>query len=98
MKETFRKGVSLGLGLAAVSKEQAEKIIDELIKKGELSREDSNDIFAQLRQKGEESQGKMDEKVKQKLQAMLDDLEVVRKDDLRALEQRLAALEQKIHP
>ncbi|MFC4402595.1 phasin family protein [Gracilibacillus xinjiangensis] len=95
MKDTFKKGVSLGLGLAAASKEQAEKVMDELIKKGELSKEDSDDIFTQLRQKGEDSQQKMDAKLKQKLENMLDEFEVVRKEDLRAIEQRLTALEQK---
>ncbi|SER26336.1 Polyhydroxyalkanoate synthesis regulator phasin [Gracilibacillus ureilyticus] len=96
MRDTFRKGVSLGLGLAAVGKEQAEKMIDELIKKGELSKEDSDDLFNQIKQKGEESQQKMDEKINQKIENMLDEYEVVRKEDLRAIEHRLIALEQKL--
>ncbi len=45
MRDTFKKGITLGLGLAASSKEQAEKVMEELMKKGEISKEESDDFL-----------------------------------------------------
>ncbi|MDA8212426.1 MAG: hypothetical protein M0021_11205, partial [Clostridia bacterium] len=37
MMDFIKKGLAFGLGLAVTSKEQAEKFVNELVKKGELS-------------------------------------------------------------
>ncbi|SHM73084.1 phasin family protein [Gracilibacillus kekensis] len=96
MRDTFKKGMTLGLGLAALSKEQAEKVIDELMTKGELSREESDGIFQEWERKGEESRNAIDEIIKDKINKLLEELEVVTKRDLRALEQRMTQLENQL--
>ncbi|GAE93953.1 hypothetical protein JCM21714_3075 [Gracilibacillus boraciitolerans JCM 21714] len=96
MHDTFKKGLTLGIGLAAASKEQAEKVINELMKKGEISQEESDNLFQEWKQKGEESQKQMDLKVKEKLKKLLVELDVVTKDDLTALEQRITQLENQL--
>ncbi|MDY7223240.1 phasin family protein, partial [Halalkalibacterium halodurans] len=93
MRETVRKGVALGFGLAAASKEQAEKIIDELVKKGELSQQESKDFLSELLRRGEESKKELDEKIQSKLKEMLSGLNVATKEEVQALEKRLAQLE-----
>lgn len=52
--DLIKKGLSFGLGLAVTSKEQAEKFVNDLVKKGELSLEESKDMVNQLIQRGEE--------------------------------------------
>lgn len=95
MRDAFKKGINLGLGLAAASKEQAEKVIDELMKKGELSQEESDDLFQQLHDKGAEAQKQLDQKMQQKLKEMLAELDVATKEDIKALDQRVSQLENK---
>ena len=46
----LKKGLAFGLGLAIASKEQAEKLIDELVKKGELSLDESKEVIDQWKQ------------------------------------------------
>ncbi|WP_058308988.1 phasin family protein [Gracilibacillus massiliensis] len=96
MRDTFKKGMTLGLGLATLSKEQAEKVIDELMKKGELSREESDGIFQDWERKGEESKNYIDDMMKERVNKLLEELEVVTKRDLRALEQRITQLENQL--
>jgi polyhydroxyalkanoate synthesis regulator phasin len=50
--DLIKKGLAFGLGLAVSSKEQAEKIVNELVKKGELSMEESKDTINQQIQRG----------------------------------------------
>ncbi|UOQ83351.1 phasin family protein [Gracilibacillus salinarum] len=96
MKDAFSKGITLGLGMAASSKEQAEKVVKELLKKGEITREESDHVFAQWKQKGEESKQQADEKIKQQLKRWLTELEVVKKEEVTELEQRIIQLENRV--
>ncbi|WP_026105021.1 phasin family protein [Halalkalibacterium ligniniphilum] len=96
MKDTVKKGLALGLGLAVTSKEQAEKIVDELVKKGELSKHESKDFMRELMNKGEETQNKIDESIQIKLKQLLGELNLATKDDIQALEQRLNQLEKQL--
>lgn len=58
MRDVLNKAVSLGIGLAVASKEQVEKIVDELVKKGEMSRPESLAFVDEWLKKGEESRQK----------------------------------------
>ncbi|WP_138420595.1 phasin family protein [Aquibacillus sediminis] len=93
MRDTFKKGLAIGLGLAMTSKEQAEKMFDDLVKKGELTQQESKDFIREMRQKGEESQQQIDDKIQQKISHVFDDLNVASKEEVRALEQRIQQLE-----
>ncbi|MFC9655379.1 phasin family protein [Bacillus subtilis] len=93
MKNMIRKGMALGLGLVVTSKEQAEKMVDEWVKKGELSREESKEFVDQLLQKGEETQKELDQMISKKIKELLGELNLATKDDIRRLEQRLDQLE-----
>ncbi len=37
MSDLFKKAISLGWGLTIVSKEKVEKVVDDLVKRGELA-------------------------------------------------------------
>jgi polyhydroxyalkanoate synthesis regulator phasin len=95
MKNVLRKGFALGLGLAIVGKEQIEKFVDELVKKGELSQHESREFAHELMKKGEEAQQKLDERIQLKLKQLLSELNIATKDDIKRLEQRIEQLENK---
>lgn len=96
MKDTFKKGLILGLGLASSSKEQAEKIMEELMTKGKLTREESASLLQELKKKGEESQQQLDLQFQERLKEWLKEMDVVTKEDLRVLEQRLLLVENQL--
>ncbi|GAA0489315.1 ATP synthase subunit B [Salinibacillus aidingensis] len=96
MKDTVKKGLSLGIGLALTSKEHAEKVLDDLVKKGELTKQESKEFFNEIRERGEESQEELDGKIHEKLNKVLNDLNVATKEDLSDLEKRLEQIEQQL--
>lgn len=96
MRDTLKKGMALGLGLAVTSKEQAEKMIDELVKKGELTRQESSEFMDDLLRKGKESQKDIDEKIQKRFNRLVEDLHVATKEDVKALEIRLDQLEKQL--
>ena len=95
MKDLIKKGLALGLGLAVVSKEQIEKLVDELVKKGEVSTAESKDLIHELFAKGEAEKKEMNARIRDQFQKLLNDLNIPTKADLERLEQRLQELENK---
>lgn len=55
MKDTIEKMFSLGLGVVVAGKEQIEKTVEELVKKGEVNRAESKELIDRLVKKGEEA-------------------------------------------
>jgi polyhydroxyalkanoate synthesis regulator phasin len=88
--------VDLGLGFAIVSKEQIEKVVDELVKKGEISVTESKDLINDLVQKGEEQQQEINTKIQDQLQKLLGELKVPTQADIVRLEKRIAVLENQL--
>ncbi|RKY86229.1 polyhydroxyalkanoate synthesis regulator, partial [candidate division KSB1 bacterium] len=56
MFELLKKGVLLGLGAVTLTKEKAEELVDELIKKGELAREERATAIDEFLKKAEEEE------------------------------------------
>ncbi|RAV02326.1 phasin family protein [Paenibacillus sp. YN15] len=93
MRDMLHRAVSLGLGLAVASKEQIEKTVEELVKKGEVSRAESGEFLEELLNKGSEAKARMDQAVNDKVQSILKDRGIASLDEVKALERRIAVLE-----
>jgi len=93
MKTTLEKALSLGLGLAIAGKEQVEKTVEELVKKGEVSKAESKDLIQHLIQKGEEMKNQLEVAAKEKLQSAYKEMKLATLDDIKTLEERIEALE-----
>ncbi|MCI3927005.1 polyhydroxyalkanoate synthesis regulator [Paenibacillus sp. TRM 82003] len=93
MKDTIKKGLALGFGLAAASKEHAEKLVDELVRRGSLSREESRRYVDEMAQKGEEFQSELEQLITGKIREKVGELQLATKEDMQRLEQRLERLE-----
>src|SRR5699024_5833321 len=95
MRETLRKGLSLGLGLAVTTKEQVKKDVDELVEKGEMTRESSTSLVNHIVEEGQQVEKDIDEKIQKKVKEVLDEFDIATRDDIRRIEQRLNELEDK---
>lgn len=95
MREAWSKAVSLGLGLAITTKEQAEKLVEELVRKGEVGRSESADLVNELVRKGQESKAFIEGFVKDRMEAA-EEWRLSRRQDIERLEERLAAMEQRL--
>ncbi|MDP1421821.1 hypothetical protein Q8G35_26565 [Peribacillus simplex] len=84
---------SLGLGAAAATKEQIEKTVDSLVKKGDISKKDSKVLIKQWVEKGEQAQKQLDDSVKAKVNQALNGLNWATKEEVQELERRIVMLE-----
>lgn len=89
MLDLMKKGLTFGLGLAAISKEQVEKLVDELVKKGEVNQSESRELVNTITQKGEEQQNKLNQMINEKIKQIIQELNLATKDDISRLEQQI---------
>ncbi len=94
MKNTIGKAVSLAFGLAALGKEQVEKVVGELEKQGEMSKNEANEWISAVVEKGKETEAAMDKLIKERFQALLKEQGLATQEEVNALKQRIEALEQ----
>jgi len=92
MKSLIQKGIYIGLGLAIMSKEQVEKIVEELVEKGEVPVTESKNLVSDIINKGEKQQQVLETKLREKIKEVLVELNIASKDDLAQLEERIKNL------
>jgi len=86
-----------GIGLAAVTKEKAEEVIGELIKKGEMSKEEGKDVLNTLKDRIQEESEKLKQKINEQVEHTITSMNLVRKSQLDEVLQRLNELEKKLN-
>jgi polyhydroxyalkanoate synthesis regulator phasin len=96
MKDVLEKAIAVGFGLAAVGKEQAEKFVDELVRRGELTKAESQPAVEELMRKGREAQASLEEKVRGCVRQALADMRLTTRDDYAGLAQRVEQLERRV--
>ncbi|MHB8069498.1 MAG: phasin family protein [Desulfobaccales bacterium] len=94
MKDILQKAWLFGLGVFDATKEKAEALVDEMIKRGEVTQQESPQVVEQILDKAQEAQKALVEKIREAL--MEGDIKLARAADLEALEKRVAALEKEI--
>jgi polyhydroxyalkanoate synthesis regulator phasin len=92
MKDFLRKAWFFGLGVLDATKEKVEAVVGEMVKRGEVTLQESPQAVEQILSKAQEAQKALVDKIKKSV----GDMKLARAADLQALEKRLAALEKKI--
>ncbi len=93
MEDFFRKALKFGLGVVDFTKEKVEAIVEEMIRRGEMSQTDKAGAVAQIMERAQAEQEALKEKIHQMVAQVVAGMGLARKQDLEALEKRLAALE-----
>lgn len=86
-----------GIGLAAVTKEKAEEVVADLIKKGEMSKEEGKDVLNTLINRMQDESEKLKQKINEQVENTITSMNLVRKSELDEVSQRLTELEQKLN-
>lgn len=92
MKDIVNRAVSLGFGIAETSKEQVEKLVEELVKKGELSRADSAGFANEMMKRAEAAQQRMKDSIREGVKSVVAELNLATKEDIGRLERKLDVL------
>lgn len=93
MSDFLKKGFLLGLGVALSGKERLDKRMDTFKMEDFATPEQARQALRRYMEKGETKQGEWDARQKEQFNKLLDDLGLVRKEELRELEIRLRKLE-----
>jgi polyhydroxyalkanoate synthesis regulator phasin len=96
MEDLFKKTISFGIGLFDYTKEKVETLVEEMVKRGEVSQQDGPQAVEELWEKAAKEQSAFWNKVKTYINSIVDEMPLVRRSELKALEERLAALEKRL--
>lgn len=95
LKDDFKDIILAGLGAAAYTYEKAEKSIDDMVNKGKLTVNEGKELSEELKRNIKSKEEKYKPITKEDLASLLKDLNLATKDDLKNIETRLTALENK---
>jgi len=95
MDDYMRKIGLLGLGIAALTKEKAEEIIEELVEKGELSEAEGSALAKDLLKKSETQRSALEKKIEAEVKKAAGKLNLATKDDIKRLEKKIDAVKKK---
>lgn len=91
-----RKMFLAGLGMLSLTKERANEIAQELIKKGELSQSESKEFVIDLLDKAEKEKDKLLEKIRPEIEKSLEKMNFASKKYVDNLEKKIDELGEKI--
>ena len=95
-KEFWRKALLFGFGVWDFTKQKVEALVEEMVKRGEISQQESPEAVEQIMAKAKETNQALFAKVKELTSKALSEMKVARANDLEALEKRVAALEKEL--
>jgi polyhydroxyalkanoate synthesis regulator phasin len=89
MFETLDKVFLAGLGAMTMTKEKAEQIFDEYVKKGEAQRENKSGFVKDLMGTAEKTRAEMEKMISEQVKKAIGAIQIASKDDITRLEQKL---------
>jgi polyhydroxyalkanoate synthesis regulator phasin len=85
MASLLEKGFLAGIGLLSMTREKAQKVIDELTREGELQKNEVKEWVDQLSSRGEEERQALRKLVRDEVKKVLDEMGLATKEDIQKL-------------
>ncbi|MDO8727832.1 MAG: phasin family protein [Candidatus Methanoperedens sp.] len=96
MSEMIRKMGLFGVGVISLTQEKAEEFTQEMIKKGEISREEGKKFVRDVLSEKEKQIKDLEDKINDNVEKVMKKSGVVMKSDISALEKKIEKLEKTI--
>ncbi|CAD7772749.1 MAG: hypothetical protein KIIPBIDF_01178 [Candidatus Methanoperedenaceae archaeon GB50] len=93
MLEWIKKGFYTSLGLGLITKEKAEELAKEMIRKGQLSEKEGHSFVEELLKKSEEAQQELENKVEALVAQAFKKLDIPTREEFQTISQQLSNLE-----
>ncbi|NIA19648.1 MAG: hypothetical protein GWP07_04360 [Xanthomonadaceae bacterium] len=96
-----RKFLLLGIGALSLTEERLEQIISDMVKKGEISRQEGRNLVQEMLEKINLEKDNISEKIKKEFDSLMNKVDVPKQSELNELKQKIAELEAKLdqlHP
>lgn len=98
MVDFIRKTYLAGLGLASLTGDRIEEIVEDLVKKGEVAEKDRKKMIDELITKGKEQREQLSATIKENVNKVVHELNIPRRDQYDELLKRVENLEKKAAP
>ena len=92
MTDLLEKTLYIGLGLFSMTKERAEEIINELVEKGKVSKDESAKAVRELMDRAEKEKHAFDKKLDAALENSIKRLHLATHDDVHSIEKKVDKL------
>jgi polyhydroxyalkanoate synthesis regulator phasin len=96
MEKLFQKALLAGLGLLDLTKEKAEKIVEELVKKGEVAKEKQPDFAKRVLERTKKGRSEIEKIVENATTKVIKKLDIAAKSDIERLIKKMGDLEKRI--
>ncbi|OYD16901.1 hypothetical protein CH333_02325 [candidate division WOR-3 bacterium JGI_Cruoil_03_44_89] len=96
MEGTFEKLFLAGLGLLDLTREKAEKLVEELVKKGEVAKEKQSEFVEKLLEKTEKGRSEIEKIVERTITKVMKKLDIAAKSDIEKLIKKIDELGKKL--
>lgn len=97
MKDIIEKSINLGLGIAATTKEKVENLVDELIAKGQLEKQEKSQAVKEIMAKLEKSETEFKEKTKAVVNETVSNFGFATRKEVNNLKETISDLQKKIN-
>jgi poly(hydroxyalkanoate) granule-associated protein len=97
MLDAIKKTYLLGLGLATVTREKVEEVVDELVRRGEVAEKDRSHVVQDFMDRARDEQRRLTSSVKETVQKVVGELGVPGKAQFEELRRRVEDLEKQTH-
>lgn len=95
--DSFKKAMYFGLGALSLTKEKAETIADDLVKRGEMKEKDRDKMVKKLLAEGQTQKRLVEEKVSTVVQKAMTDMGLPTQKDFKNIVRRLDGIEKAIN-
>lgn len=96
MSDILEKTFYMGLGALTITKEVAEKWIDELIEKGKVSREKGSQMVKDLVTKAEKEKKILDDKIHRSIESTIKKLNLPTRQELEEINKKIDHLQKEL--
>ncbi len=96
MEDLFKKFLYTGVGLVALTAERLQSAVEEMVDDGKLSKEEGRKVFGGLLEKTEAKREEFEDRFKAFTQKVIEGLNLPTRDEVEALQERVAVLEAKL--
>jgi poly(hydroxyalkanoate) granule-associated protein len=95
MFDYIRKMTLAGAGLAIMTTEKIQELMEELVKKGEMTEKEAREAVSEFVEKSKQARKDLEDKIEQMATGLLNRMNIPTRKEIDDIKQRLARLEKK---
>ncbi len=89
MFEVIKKSILAGIGALAFTEEKIQEVIDDFVQKGKLTQKEGESLVDELQKVIHENKAKLTAMIDERIKAIMDELNLLTKDDLAEMEKKI---------